>query len=239
MPRIIAALIRHGDYEQLPDTPSAWQPFALNEDGKKHAAAAADAINNTLNENNWQLDNLCDSSQLLRAWQTAVIISEKLKQLNSDNSYYNDLKITSFEQLAERGVGSVANLSVSRIEEIINIDPRYGDLPQDWKSNSYYRLPFQGAESLMESGERVAKHIKITMLELSNEIETDTVKLFVGHGAAFRHAAFHLGLLKFEQIAQLSMFHGSPVYIELTEDNQWTHILGEWKVRAKTTQFTD
>ena len=236
MPRIIAALIRHGDYFQLPDTPSAWQPFPLNQEGKKHALAAADAIYKTLNENSWQLDNNCDSSQLLRAWQTASIISDKLIKLNSSNKHLN---VTAFEQLAERGVGSVANLPISRIEEIINIDPRYKNLPEDWKSNSYYRLPFQGAESLMDSGERVAKHIKTSMLELSNEIKTDTLKLFVGHGAAFRHAAFHLGLLKFEQIAQLSMFHGSPVYIELTENDQWTHIFGEWKVRAETTQYTD
>ncbi|MFK5891720.1 MAG: histidine phosphatase family protein [Pseudomonadota bacterium] len=236
MPRIIAALIRHGDYYQLPDTPSAWQPFPLNEQGKNHALAAAANINNILNQQNWQLDATFNSSQLLRAWQTATIIGKKLNQLNP---YYRPLKVIAYEQLAERGVGSVANLSISRIEEIIACDPRYENLPVNWKSNSYYCLPFQGAESLMDSGERVAKHIKTSMLELRNEIKTDTLKLYVGHGAAFRHAAFHLGLLDFEQIAQLSMFHGSPIYFELTEENKWTHIFGEWKVRGETTQFTD
>lgn len=241
MPRIIAALIRHGDYFQLKDTPSAWQPFALNEYGKKHASNAAADIHHALIEQSWQLYPDCDSSQLLRAWQTADIICEKLTQLNSNK---NKLEINCFDQLAERGVGSVANLSISAIEEIIQNDPRYDELPDHWKSNSYYKLPFQGAESLMDSGERVANHLKTSMLNLRNEIrlsdiKCDSLKLFVGHGAAFRHAAFHLNILEFDQIAKLSMYHGQPIYLELLDNNQWVHILGEWKIRDKNTLFTD
>jgi broad specificity phosphatase PhoE len=236
MPRLIAALIRHGDYHQLKNTPSAWQPFSLNKDGKKQALDAAANIHKTLIEQHWQLDQNCDSSQLLRAWQTADIISEKLTQLKSCE---DKLNINCFDQLAERGVGSVANLSISTIEEIINNDPRYDQLPNNWKSNSYYKLPFQGAESLMDSGQRVANHIKSTMLNLSNEINKDTLKLFVGHGAAFRHAAFHLNVLEFEQIAKLSMYHGLPIYLERLENNQWVHILGEWKIRGKKSLYTD
>jgi len=77
------------------------------------------------------------------------------------------------------------------------------------------------------------------MLKLSKEINNDTIKLFVGHGAAFRHAAFHLDILEFEQIAKLSMYHGQPIYIELLKNNQWVHIMGDWKIRGKTTQYTD
>ena len=67
----------------------------------------------------------------------------------------------------------------------------------------------------------------------------DRVKLFVGHGAAFRHAAHHLGVLAFEQLRQLSMFHCQPVLIEYTPGGQWRHLGGDWKVRDAHSEFTD
>jgi 2,3-bisphosphoglycerate-dependent phosphoglycerate mutase len=241
MPRIIAALIRHGDYHQLSDTPSAWQPFPLNEQGQEHARAAAIDIDKVIEEKKWSLEPACDASQLLRAWQTADIIGEQLVKINPSHPAIN---ISSFDALAERGVGSVANLSISAIEDIVKNDPRYEDLPENWKSNSRYCLPFQGAESLIDSGERVAMHIKNVMSSLRNTLnkqqkQADTLKLFVGHGAAFRHAAYHLGILEFEQIAKLSMYHGQPVYLELLENNKWKHVLGNWKIRGNMTSYKD
>jgi len=241
MPRIIAALIRHGDYHQLKNTPSAWQPFALNDEGEGHARTAAIDIDKAIKDQNWLLDSACDASQLLRAFQTASILGEQLVQINSSNT---SIDITSYDALAERGVGNVANLSISAIEEIVRNDPRYDDLPENWKSNSRFCLPFQGAESLLDSGERVAKHIKNAMLDLRDNLkekqsQVDTLKLFVGHGAAFRHAAYHLGILEFEDIAKLSMYHGQPVYLELLENNKWQHVLGNWKIRGKVTSYND
>ena len=245
MARTIAALIRHGDYYQLEDTPSAWQPFPLNDAGKIHAQSAADNISDVLSEQNWFLCPYCDSSQLLRAWQTAEIICSTLNNKCSHNiAQVSDLSIDSFDALAERGVGSAANLSISQIEQIINNDPRFDSLPEHWKSDSNFCLPFQGAESLMGSGKRVADHLIKKMSDLQNSVKQSavrqsTVKLFVGHGAAFRHAAYHLGILKFEQIAQLSMFHGQPVYIELLEDGSWLHIAGQWKIRGEKSCYKD
>jgi 2,3-bisphosphoglycerate-dependent phosphoglycerate mutase len=126
----------------------------------------------------------------------------------------------------------VANLSIQQIERLIIEDPRYQEPPQDWKSNSHYCLPFQGAESLMQAGARVAQHLKQQMDTLRAAAEIDTVKLFVGHGAAFRHAAHHLGILQFEQLAQLSMHYAQPVLIEYLDDRNWRHIGGGWKVRS-------
>jgi len=103
---------------------------------------------------------------------------------------------------------------VERIVALIHQDPRYPDPPADWKANSHYRLPLPGAKSLLEAGERVASHLVARMNALRGEITSDSLKLFVGHGAAFRHAAFQLGILQFEQIAQLSMYHTRPVYLE-------------------------
>jgi len=232
MARRIAAIIRHGDYHQLPGAPSAHQPFPINADGKSHEREAADIIDDDMAQNDWKLSEIVDCSRMLRAWQTADIIVESLTGTEK-----SELRLESFDELAERSIGCAANLTVRQITDIIHNDPRYPDLPEDWKSNSEYRLPLQGAESLLEAGERVAAHLVQRMSSLP--VEQDTLKLFVGHGAAFRHAAFHLGVLEYEQISRLSMFHGQPVFLELLEDGSWRHIEGEWKVRETNTDFTD
>ncbi|MES9961149.1 MAG: histidine phosphatase family protein [Sedimenticola sp.] len=234
MPRVIAALIRHGDYHQLPGTPSAHQPFPLTAEGESQSREAATGLKKILNDNHWTLSPAVDSSQLLRAWQTARIILDELADL-----FPAPPELTGYEALAERGVGSAANLTIDQIEAIVREDPRFSDLPEDWKSNSRFRLPLQGAESLMEAGERVAGHLRPQMERLAATAETDTLKLFVGHGAAFRHAAHHLGILEFGQIAKLSMYHAEPVFLEYLPDGTWRHIAGEWKVRGKLSEYTD
>ena len=104
--------------------------------------------------------------------------------------------------------------------------------------NSHYRLPLQGAESLLEAGERVAAYLEQCMAALPRD-NNDSVKVFVGHGAAFRHAAYHLGLLGLEQVGQLSMHHCRPITIEYLDGGQWRHIGGEWKLRSGHGGFTD
>lgn len=227
MARLIAALIRHGDYKQLPDTPSAHQPFALTASGESQSRLAGYKLCEAIEQNHWVLDPIIDSSQLLRAWQTAQLIKEALVPCVEMPQ-----RVDCFDALAERGVGSVANLTVGQIEDIVAKDPRFPELPPDWKANSHYKLPFQGAESLLEAGQRVAGHLTQRMASLRQVAKLDTLKLFVGHGAAFRHAAYHLGVLSLEQIPELSMYHASPVFLEYLPDNRWRHVAGEWKVRA-------
>jgi 2,3-bisphosphoglycerate-dependent phosphoglycerate mutase len=235
MPRLIAALIRHGDYRQLPETPSAHQPFPLTPEGEAQARQAGAAPRNTIGIEGWALSPAVDSSQLLRAWQTARIINEELAE-----RFETPPQLTGFGDLAERGLGSAANLTISAIEAVVREDPRFEELPADWKSNSGFKLPLQGAESLLEAGERVARHIGRQMETLAAQNPTrDTLKLFVGHGAAFRHAAYHMRVLSFEQIAQLSMYHAQPVFLEYLADNRWQHVGGEWKVRARHSEYTD
>jgi 2,3-bisphosphoglycerate-dependent phosphoglycerate mutase len=229
MSRYIAALVRHGDYHQLPDTPSAHQPFPLNEEGEGQARAAIARIRRVIEGQGWSLHPLIDSSNLLRAWQTARIIGDGL---GLD-------EIEGFDALAERGLGSAANLNLAQIGEILRLDPRFEEPPRDWKSNSHYRLPLQGAESLLEAGERVAGHLRNRMAELTGQVEGDWVKLFVGHGAAFRHAAYHLGVLGFDDIARLSMYHAQPVYLEYLPDGSWRQVAGEWKVRKRGERLLD
>lgn len=230
MARLIAALIRHGDYHQLPNTPSAHQPFPLNPLGEEQARAGAERLKADVGTRGWKPVPLVDSSQMLRGWQTARLFAAAL----------GNLQVESFDALAERGLGCAANLSVRQVEEIIRSDPRYPPPPADWKANSRYCLPLQGAESLLQAGERVAGHLQARMAELARlPTDTDRLKLFVGHGAAFRHAAHHLGIMSFGQIARLSMYHASPVYLEYLSDGSWRHIGGEWKVRKAAEQAMD
>ncbi|MBD2857483.1 histidine phosphatase family protein [Spongiibacter sp. KMU-158] len=233
MPRLIAALIRHGDYHQLADTPSAHQPFPLNEKGLAQAQSGGQRIKNLVDELGLTLHPEIDTSLLQRAWQTA----EQIQQVLDPGQ--QDTQLCGFAELAERSVGSAANLSTHAIAAIIDQDPRYPSLPKDWKSNSHFRLPFIGAESLMESGQRVATHLQTRMAELETQISTDTVKLFIGHGAAFRHAAHILGALAFEDIAKLSMYHAEPVLLEYSRNGDWQHIGGKWKIRDKHSAYKD
>ena len=234
MARLFAALIRHGDYAQLPETPSAHQPFPLNDAGEQHAREAAALIRNACNRHGWQPESCIDSSRMLRAWQTARIIADELRDLLPAG-----FTVASFDALAERCVGAAANLSVTQIEDIIHRDPRFPDLPAGWKSDSHYRLPLQGAESLAEAGARVAAHLRQRIDSPVAAAEKARLKLFVGHGAAMRHAAWHLGVLEFEQVAQLSMYHGRPVFIECLPGGGWCHAGGEWKVRARDSMELD
>ncbi len=230
MGRRIAALTRHADYQQLTDTPSAHQPFPLTPTGIEQARTRGMEFSQTLQQQDWHLYPKIHSSQLLRAWQTATHFIEAFPA----ETYL----INSFDELAERGLGSVANLSVTQIEKILHEDPRYDAPPPDWKSDSLYRLPLQGAESHLDAGERVAEHIQ-NNIDILPDDERDWVLLFVGHGAAFRHAAYILDILSLEQVGQLSMHHAATIFIELLEDGSWKHVGGEWKVRSSQDVMPD
>ena len=232
MSRVIAGLVRHGDYHQLADTPSAWQPFALNARGERQAREAVPGLRADLAAAGWSLDPRVECSRLLRAWQTAKILVDELPGSGPER-----FSISSHDALAERSVGSGANLTVAQIEAVLRDDPRFPPPPADWKSNSHYRLPLQGAESLLEAGERVAAHLESSLDVL--EGPGDCVRLFVGHGAAFRHAAFHLGVLEFAQIAELSMYHCRPVFIERLAPGRWRHVGGDWKIRRQNERYID
>jgi len=233
MTRRIAAFIRHADYQQLPDTPSALQPFALTETGVAQSQQAAIDLGDFLQQQQWQLDGDIHSSTALRAWQTAQIFRDRLKPL-----FTKTIQLNSFDALTERSVGSAANLTNKQIEQVMEDDPRFESLPVGWKSDSHFKLPLQGAESLLEAGQRVAQHLNTTMAAMPTTQDVQ-VKLFVGHGASFRHAAHVLGVLTLEQIAALSMYHAQPIYLECHDDGTWTHIAGDWKVRATKSEYTD
>ncbi|MCK7612917.1 histidine phosphatase family protein [Roseibium sediminicola] len=220
-----AILVRHGAYHQKPGTPSAFQPFPLTEAGKAQASDVGRELAALAAENGWALSPEVFCSRQQRAWQTATLLSQSLSELTG-TAY----TVTEDEALAERSVGAFANLTIPEIEQILADDPRYAVPPEDWKSNSHYKLPAQGAESLLEAGGRVAAFLTARLEALTTASDA-TAQIFVGHGAAFRHAAHHLGVLAFDDIRKVSMHHAKPVVLKFSPEAGWSHETGAWKQR--------
>lgn len=229
MARTLVALIRHGAYHQRNNTPSALQPFPLTAEGEKEVRRQAKAFASLLTAQQWKLAVQVHSSPLLRAWQTAQIYMEVLADFFDAPPVH-----LQFPELVERSVGNVANLTTQEIEHLLHQDPRFSPAPKGWKSDSYYCLPFMGAESLMDAGARVAKHIE----QHNQASEQARVQLIVGHGAAMRHAACHLNVMQFCDISKLSMHHAHPVVLEKI-DTEWQHIAGQWKIRQAGSEAKD
>lgn len=219
------ALIRHGAYEQLVDTPSALQPYPLTQDGEQEVRRQARLFGEWLAASGRHLDPKVDASSLLRAWQTAEIYIEELQ-----GYFVSSPDVTCYPALCERSVGAVANLPISEIERIMALDPRIEMPPQGWKSDSHYCLPFDGAESLLQAGERVAGHISAWSDQRKQE-PNNLIKLFIGHGASIRHAAFHMNVINFCDIKKLSMYYGHPVVFELADNGDSALLFGNWKQR--------
>ncbi|MER2491010.1 histidine phosphatase family protein [Catenovulum sediminis] len=232
MPQTYIALIRHAQYHQRANTPSAFQPYPLTEAGEKQSRQCALALNDFCQQHHSAITQI-HSSTLLRAWQTAQLCMNSLApQFNSAN------KIIESDALCERSVGSLANLTINEIEDIIKKDPRLQSPIPHWKSDSYYRLPYPGAESLIQAGERVAQYIK-QQINSQSTMQKNQLILFFAHGASLRHAAYQLGILKFEQIKQLSMFHAQPVIFHLNDSAPLLPVYGDWKVRSQSSEYRD
>ncbi|QKS22862.1 MULTISPECIES: histidine phosphatase family protein [Halomonadaceae] len=222
---VALALIRHGEYSQLADTPSALQPYPLTEKGAADVREQARQFGAWLATSGYQLNAEIHCSTLLRAWQTAEIFREELTPLFAEPPCSR-----SFSALCERSVGALANLSIQEIERLVALDPRLEPLPKGWKSASDFRLPFDGAESLLEAGARVAAHLQ-ALLDIPPRLEgAKRLQLVVGHGASIRHASYHLNVIPFSDIKRLSMFHGHPVVFE-RHNQGWHRLYGNWKQR--------
>ncbi|HVZ34462.1 MAG TPA: histidine phosphatase family protein [Polyangiaceae bacterium] len=225
------ALIRHGEYAQPAGVPSAHLPYGLTASGRGQAGDAASAVLTFAAHSGLQLHPLIDCSRLRRAWETAALMARGLTQQTGQQ-----FSCQEFDDLAERGVGAAANLSVEAIEAILRDDPRYSLPPSGWKRDPDYRLPFQGCETLAEAGARVARHLSRAAAALAGD--RPQLKLLVGHGGAFRHAACELGLLSSTQVASVSMSHASPLYLEVerldTGADRFVHLAGDWRQRSSS-----
>lgn len=224
--RVILGVLRHGDYHQPAGTPSAHLPYALNGDGLQQSADAVPKIADFAKENGLRIHSSVATSVLLRAWQTGRLIADGFRECQDE-----EMHVESYEELAERSVGAAANLTIKQIEKIVADDPRYEELPKGWKRMSDFKLPFIGAESLRDAGHRLARFFTATAQELQQS-DHDVLKLIVSHGGAIRHAAQTLQILSDDQVHRLSMFHAEPLFWSYSQDGQFTHVGGEWKVRS-------
>lgn len=214
------ALIRHGDYQQRPNTPSALQMGGLTDAGLQQAQACAALVQARLDQFGWDLAPKVHCSSSRRAWQTAMLCCQQLAC---------SFELQQSDALCERSVGAAANLSSEDIEQLIAADERFDSLPAGWKSDSHFRLPVAGAESLIEAGQRVAAYLRAALPAPTAPAQ---LHLFFGHGASFRHAAHELGILSLEQVQALSMHHAQPVILMRNPDGKFEHHSGDWKLRT-------
>ena len=227
--RWVAALVRHGHYHQPPDVPSAHLPHPLTPRGRQHALDGAAELARWVVANGVSVAPVIHASCLLRAHETAHLLCGVLAE-----TLGGSFEVRETESLMERSVGCAANLTQAEIAGVIEADPRHPPLPAGWKSDSHYRLPLPGAESLVQAGARVATHVERVHQDRGSA-PGDVVQVFVGHGGSFRHAAAALGVLTLGEVAALSMHHGRPVLLERRDGPhpRWTHVGGHWKVRAR------
>ncbi|SNT28040.1 histidine phosphatase family protein [Tropicimonas sediminicola] len=228
------ALIRHGAYHQRAGAPSALQPYPLTNEGAQQARDCGTEIAQLLEGSAFRLDSVVHSSCQLRAWQTARIASDVLLE--------RGFEITEIHQspaLSERSVGSAANLTLEEIEAVLAEDPRFDTPPPGWKSDSDYRLPLQGAESMTMAGTRVAGYLRHIVETASTNGHAPLLTLIFGHGASFRHAARNLGVLRRSDIPKLSMYHARPLRLCYNQDGSWAHSGGHWKQRRGGEIATD
>lgn len=233
MARLIAALMRHGAYRQPPGVPSAHLPYPLTDAGRAQARDGAAAFADDATARGWQIHPVIYCSTLLRAWQTAAIAADGLCARGQD------IAVEATDELCERSVGAAANLTERQIEEIVAEDPRFEPLPRGWKADSACRLPFPGAESLIEAGDRVAAYLRGRAAAMEPGMTGDVVMLFVGHGGAFRHAAAALGTMTVAEAGARSMHHARAVYLEATREGPWRHFAGNWKSRPTPVEAMD
>lgn len=207
---------------------SAHLPYPLVVDGEQQARNVVEVLVDAANKDKLHIHPVVDASILLRAWQTAGIIARGLS-----NELSRSFEVEEFAELTERSVGSAANLTVDQIAAVIEEDPRNAPLPEDWRRDSHIRLPFPGAESLVEAGQRVAAHLSRRGRELQQSQDRDCLKVIVGHGGSIRHAALELGLLQESEVGRLSMDYCTPLFLQYRHDGTWEHVGGSWKERFR------
>lgn len=222
--RRVAVLVRHGHFARPEGTASAHSLFPLSDEGRGQASRAAAPILEMCADLALEIDPRIEASQLLRAWETANRISASLATRTGKNFH-----VVQRDELIERGLGSAANMRFEQLEELISADPRIGSLPEGWRRMPEFRLPVQGAESLMQAGSRVAARISASLEGIPDEDPRDVARIFVAHSGCLRHAAVVLGALDVRTVPELSMDFTQAVMIERLPNGDWIHIAGQFR----------
>jgi len=228
--RRFAAFVRHGHFARPEGVASAHSLFPLSDEGREQARHAAEPILQLCEELGLELDQRIEASQLLRAWETANLIAESLTTRTGKRFH-----VLQRDELVERGIGSCANMTFDAIREMLASDPRLGLLPEGWRRMPEFRLPVQGAESLMQAGARTATRVATSLGSIPDEDPRDLMRIFVAHSGCLRHAAVQLGALDVRVVPGLSMDFAQSVFLEKFPNGDWVHIAGQFKKRLPGT----
>ncbi|HIF94587.1 MAG: phosphoglycerate mutase family protein [Myxococcales bacterium] len=222
--RRVAAFVRHGHFDRPDQVASAHSLFPLSATGRDQARNAADPILDCCEELGLELDLRIEVSQLLRAWETANLIAESLHNRTGKRFH-----VIGHNELVERGMGSCANMTFDAVRDILAEDPRLGPLPEGWRRMPEFRLPVQGAESLMQAGARTAARVATSLDSIPAEDSRDLMRLFVAHSGCLRHAAVALGALDVRIVPGLSMDFAQTIYLEKLLNGDWIQLAGQFK----------
>lgn len=228
--RRFAAFVRHGHFARPEGVASAHSLFPLSEEGREQARHASEPILEFCDELGIELDPRIEASQLLRAWETANLIAESLTTRTGQRFH-----VLQRDELVERGIGSCANMTFDAIGEMLASDPRLPELPEGWRRMPEFRLPVQGAESLMQAGARTATRVATSLCSIPDEDPRDLMRLFVAHSGCLRHAAVQLGALDVRVVPGLSMDFTQAVFLEKIPNGDWVHVAGQFKKRLPGT----
>lgn len=222
--RRVAAFVRHGHFERPEGTASAHSLYPLSAEGRGQAARAAVPILEMCRDLGLEIDPQIEASQLLRAWETAKILGAALGEATGQT-----FRVMQRDELIERGLGSATNMNFERVHELLAADPRLGPLPEGWRRMPEFRLPVQGAESLMQAGARVATRVASSLERVPDSDPRNVVRLFVAHSGCLRHAAVVLGALDVRTVPELSMDFAQTVMIEKLPNGDWVHVAGQFR----------
>jgi 2,3-bisphosphoglycerate-dependent phosphoglycerate mutase len=228
--RRVAAFVRHGHFDRPENVASAHSLFPLSQRGREQARRAVDPILELCEEMGLELDPRIESSQLLRAWETANLIAESLTMRTGKRFH-----VLQRDELVERGLGSCANMTFDAIRTMLSADPRLGTLPENWRRMPEFRLPVQGAESLMQAGARTATRVATSLASIPADDPRDLIRLFVAHSGCLRHAAVQLGAVDVRVVPGLSMDFTQAVFVEKVPNGDWVQIAGQFKKRLPGT----
>lgn len=228
--RRFAAFVRHGHFARPEGVASAHSLFPLSEEGREQARHASGPILEFCEDLGIELDPRIEASQLLRAWETANLIAESLTTRTGQRFH-----VLQRDELVERGIGSCANMTFDAIREMLTSDPRLGVLPEGWRRMPEFRLPVQGAESLMQAGARTATRVATSLGSIPDEDPRDLMRLFVAHSGCLRHAAVQLGALDVRVVSGLSMDFTQAVFLEKLPNGDWVNVAGQFKKRLPGT----
>ena len=228
--RRVAGFVRHGHFDRPDGVASAHSLFPLSETGREQARNAVDPILDCCEELGLEIDPRIEASQLLRSWETANLIAAALTERTGKRFH-----VISRDELIERGLGSCANLTFDQIRDMLAEDPRLGPLPEGWRRMPEFRLPVQGAESLMQAGARTAARVATSLDSIPADDSRDLMRLFVAHSGCLRHATVQLGALDVRAVAGLSMDFAQSVFVENLPNGDWVHIAGQFHKRLPGT----